>query len=160
MTDVVDPGIVRTSSLGHELEPGEAAALAAVMGVRPLARGELLVREGESDDTLYLLVSGRIAVSTPVAGMDTAVYNLGPGECAGTRAFVDRTPRKASLRATSDSVVYTLTPDAFESLLADHPRVVYKVMRAIFRVTHTNLMRMNLESEQLIRYITKTQGRY
>jgi len=160
MTEAVDPERIRKSSLGQELDSAEATALAAVMGVRRLARGELLVREGESADTLFLLVEGRLGVSTTVGGADATVYNLGPGECAGTRAFVDRTPRKASLRATGDATVYTLEPDRFESLLASHPRLVYKVMRAIFRVTHANLMRMNLESEQLIRYITKTQGRY
>ena len=82
------------------------------------------------------------------------------GECAGTRAFVDRTPRKATLRAIGNATIYTLTPDAFESLLDSHPRIVYKVMRALFRVTHSNLMRMNQESRELANYITKTHGRY
>jgi len=82
------------------------------------------------------------------------------GECAGTRAFVDRTPRKATLRSIGNTTVYTLTPDAFESLLDSQPRLVYKVMRSLFRVTHTNLMRMNQETEQLSNYINKTQGRY
>jgi len=31
------------------------------------------------------------------------------GECAGTRAFVDRSPRKATLRAIGDATVYMLT---------------------------------------------------
>ena len=82
------------------------------------------------------------------------------GECAGTRAFVDRVPRKATLRALDNATVYTLTPDAFESLLDLHPRLVYKVMRALFRVTHANLSRMNQESQELNNYIHKTQGRY
>ena len=41
-----------------------------------------------------------------------------------------------------------------------HSRIVYKVMRALFRVTHTNLMRVNQESQELAKYITKTGGRY
>ncbi|MDH3281859.1 MAG: Crp/Fnr family transcriptional regulator, partial [Gammaproteobacteria bacterium] len=41
-----------------------------------------------------------------------------------------------------------------------HPRLVYKVMRAMFRTVHTNLMRKNFESEELSHYITKTHGRY
>ncbi|MEO7623880.1 MAG: Crp/Fnr family transcriptional regulator, partial [Gallionella sp.] len=82
------------------------------------------------------------------------------GECAGTRAFVDRTPRKATLRAIGKATVYTLTPDSFDSLVDANPRLVYKVMRALFRNTHANLMRMNQESEQLSNYIQKSQGRY
>ena len=93
-------------------------------------------------------------------GQELVVYTMSVGECAGTRAFVDRTPRKATLRSIGDSTVCTLTPDAFEALLDKHPRIVYKVMRALFRITHTNLMRMNLESQELVNYVAKIRGRY
>jgi hypothetical protein len=33
-------------------------------------------------------------------------------------------------------------------------------MSALFRNTHTNLIRMNKEAEQLSNYISKTQGKY
>jgi len=144
-----------------ELDDNEAKLLAEKMGVHHLKDGELLVKEGGSDQSLYVVVSGKLAVySNDVHGKDSLVYTMKEGECAGTRAFVDRTPRKATLRAVGNTTVYTLTPKDFESLLDPHPRLVYKVMRALFRVTHTNLMRMNQETQQLSNYINKTQGRY
>jgi CRP-like cAMP-binding protein len=82
------------------------------------------------------------------------------GECAGTRAFVEQSPRKATLRSLGDSTVYTLTPANFEALLEANPRLAFKVMRALFRVTHANLSRMNQETRELANYISKTQGRY
>jgi CRP/FNR family transcriptional regulator, cyclic AMP receptor protein len=82
------------------------------------------------------------------------------GECAGTRAFVYRSPRKATLRAVGDATVYTPTPESIDIVVDTHPRLAYKVMRALFRVTHSNLMRMNQKSQQLSNYINKTQGRY
>jgi CRP-like cAMP-binding protein len=82
------------------------------------------------------------------------------GECAGTRAFIDRTTRKATLVAKGAATVYTLEPDAFETLIDGNPRLIYKVMSALFRNTHTNLIRMNKEAEQLSNYISKTQGKY
>jgi CRP/FNR family transcriptional regulator, cyclic AMP receptor protein len=33
-------------------------------------------------------------------------------------------------------------------------------MRAMFRITHANLLRMNLETQQLTEYVTKTHGHY
>lgn len=151
---------VRNSTLGAELYENEAMTLAGTMGVRKLKDGELLISEGKADTTLFLLAEGRLAVISNTDGRETVVYTMKEGECAGTRAFVDRTPRKATLRAVGDATVYCLTPDAFESLLDQHPRIVYKVMRALFRVTHSNLMRMNQESRELANYITKTHGRY
>ena len=50
--------------------------------------------------------------------------------------------------------------DRFETLIDSHPRIVYKVMRAMFRITHANLLRMNQETRQLTDYVTKTHGRY
>ncbi|MEW6313596.1 MAG: cyclic nucleotide-binding domain-containing protein [Pseudomonadota bacterium] len=160
MGNTADYQRVRNSSLGAELYEDEARTLAGIMGVRQLKDGELLISEGGSEHTLFILASGKLAVINTTDGKESIVYTMIEGECAGTRAFVDRTPRKATLRAVGNATVYTLTPDAFESLLDTHPRIVYKVMRALFRVTHTNLMRMNLESRELANYISKTHGRY
>jgi CRP/FNR family cyclic AMP-dependent transcriptional regulator len=161
MSEHADYHRVCNISVCAELDDNENKILAAKMGVRHLKDGELLIKEGAADQNLYVLVSGKLSVySTDINGRDNLVYTMKEGECAGTRAFVDRTPRKATLRAIGDTTVYTLAPKDFESLLDPHPRLVYKVMRALFRVTHTNLMRMNQETQQLSNYINKTQGRY
>lgn len=152
--------LICKSSLGDELAEAECQVLAGIMGVHRLQDGEMLVKEGEANCDLYLLAQGALAVISNTGGQEAVVYVMKEGECAGTRAFVDRTPRKATLRADGEAVVYSLTPDAFESLLEKHPLIVYKVMRALFRITHSNLMRMNQETQQLSNYISKTHGRY
>lgn len=148
------------SSLGDELKEEECRVLASIMGVHALQDGELLVTEGEANGDLFLLAQGALSVISNIGGQEAVMYVMKEGECAGTRAFVDRTPRKATLRAKGDAVIYSLAPDAFESLLEKHPLIVYKVMRALFRITHSNLMRMNQESQQLSNYISKSHGRY
>lgn len=161
MSDVADYKLVRNSSVGAELTEDKAKILAEKMGVRHLKEGEFLVKEGEADQTLYVLATGKLAVtSMDIDGVVQTVYTMKEGECAGTRAFVERSTRKATLQAVGAATVYTLTPDDFELLLASHPRVAFRVMRALFRVTHANLSRMNQESAQLTNYISKSQGRY
>ena len=161
MSNTADYKQVRNSSVGAELHEDEAKTLAAILGVRHLKDSELLVSEGGADQTLFILVSGKLAViSSVTGGKEKLVHTMREGECAGTRAFVDRTPRKATLRAIGNATVYTLTPDAFDSLVDAHPRLAYKVMRALFRNTHANLMRMNQESQELSNYIHKSEGRY
>jgi CRP/FNR family cyclic AMP-dependent transcriptional regulator len=161
MSDIADYKLVRNSSVGTELTEGEAGLLAEKLGVRHLKDGGLLVKEGEADQTLFILASGKIAVTSKDAGgVNKQVYTMKAGECAGTRAFVEQSPRKATLHALGDAEVYTLTPADFESLLDAHPHLAFKVMRALFRVTHANLSRMNQETQELSNYISKTQGRY
>ncbi len=161
MNNTADFRLIGKSSVCAEITEDEAKTLAAILGVRQLKDGELLVSEGAADQTLFILAAGKLAVFSLTAdGKEKLVYTMKEGECAGTRAFVDRTPRKATLRAIGDATVYTLTPEAFDTVVDAQPRLAYKVMRALFRVTHANLMRMNQESQELSNYIHKTQGRY
>lgn len=160
MTDKASCEAVIDSVLGHELDKDECEVLTRVMNVRHLSDGEVLVKEGEHDNTLFILTSGRLVVSSKKGMRDIDVYTMKVGECAGTRAFVDLAPRQASLRALGATTVYMLEPADFEGLLEEHPRVVYKVMRGLFRLTHMNLMRMNTETQALSNYINKTGGRF
>ena len=113
------------SSLGDELKEEECRVLAGCLGVHAVKDGELLVIEGEANCDLYLLATGALSVISITGVQESVVYVMKDGECAGTRAFVDRTPRKATLRASGEAVVYSLTPDAFESLLEKHPLIVF-----------------------------------
>jgi CRP/FNR family transcriptional regulator, cyclic AMP receptor protein len=160
MSNSADYKLVRNSSVGAELHEDEAKTLAGILGVRQLKDGELLVSEGGAEQTLFILVAGKLGVISTISGKEKLVHTMKEGECAGTRAFVDRTPRKATLRSVGNSTVYTLTPEDFDKVVDNHPRLAYKVMRALFRNTHANLMRMNQESQELSNYIHKSQGRY
>lgn len=160
MAVVVDFEQIGASALGAELSVNECQVLASVMGAQVFEDGELLVSASGTEHTLFLLVSGEIEIINELGGTDEVMYQMQPGEVAGTRAFVDRSPRKATLRAKGRCVVYTLEPYDFESLLETHPRILYKVMRSLFRITHSNLLRMNQETAQLTDYINRSHGRY
>ncbi len=160
MTKLDKSEAVGRSILGAELDPEECDALAGKVGLQEMHKGELIVREGEARRTLFVLADGKMSVCKADGKSETCLYQLRMGECAGTRAFLDGSERKAILRADTDGVVLTLEPEDFEQLIESHPHLVYKVMKALFRVTHTNLMRMNLESAELRNYMMKTGGRY
>ncbi|MCB1734608.1 MAG: cyclic nucleotide-binding domain-containing protein [Gammaproteobacteria bacterium] len=155
MSSDVSCDAIRGSSLGRELTGEECEVLSGVMRARDLDDGDVLVTHGQEDTTLFLLVFGHIAVVSDDDGEEKTVYRMKPGEIAGTRAFVDRVPRKATLKSVGASRVYCMQPDDFEQLIDSHPHVVYKVMRALFCITHSNLMRMNVESHHLANYITR-----
>ena len=148
------------AALCAELDDTERAILAEKMGETTATDGEALATEGAVQQTLFVLVSGRVEVCRTSAKGEETVYEMKPGECAGTRVFIDQAPRMATLRSKGDSHVLTLEPEAFESLLDEHPRLVYKVMRALTRLTHENLLRMNRETDEMQGYFLRTGGRY
>ena len=104
----------------HELRRRIAAQLLRdLMEVRELSGGDVLVREGDTDHALHLLVHGNLDVSKAGAGgEDIHLHTMQQGELAGAMGFVDGIPRSATLRAKSQTLVYSLQREAFERLAA------------------------------------------
>jgi CRP-like cAMP-binding protein len=160
MTQNINCNFMMNSLLGQDLDEGECAVLGGIMKLRQLQDGEDLVKPGDTSRTLFVLAAGSLAVKSGIGGNEATLYTVKVGECAGTRAFVEGTPRPSRLHAAGKATVYALEPEAFESLLETHPGIMYKFMRGLFRQTHANLVKMDAESQQLSNYINKTGGRY
>lgn len=149
------------SSLGAELSDDDVSTLGALMSERELADGDFLFREGTSEDSLHVVLMGKLEVVKCTAGDDLAsLAVLRDGELAGELSFIDGAPHTVSLRALCETHVLSLSREAFESIIESHPRLVYKVMRAVARSAHRIVHRMNTEFIELSNYIFKQHGRY
>lgn len=158
MTDTY--ALVRDSRLATELDDAQARVLAGVMSVRDLADDETLVEEGHSDDRLYVIVSGAIAVSKRERNEWLNLNVLTKGDLVGELAFMDGRAHYATLRALGATRVLVLDRRSLERLLDSDPRVVYNVMRAIFRVVHSIMHRLGAQQSELTNYIYKQHGKY
>jgi CRP-like cAMP-binding protein len=153
--------LILQSSLGKELSVDEATILSSLMSSRDLVDGEFLFDEGMADDSLYVLLKGKLEVMkrTGADGMASLAV-LRDGDLAGELSFIDGQLHTVGLRALCDSQVLSLKREEFEGLVDKDPRVVYKVMRAVTRSAHQIVHRMNHESIELNNYIFKQHGRY
>jgi CRP-like cAMP-binding protein len=162
--DMTDPAIVEglsKSKLAFELTERQCETLARSMSLRDLVAGDLLVREGDTDDHLYVVASGALGV-VKAAGTDneTTLNALRPGDVVGELSFLDGAKRFASLIALSDTRVLGLSRGDLEALLENDPHLVYRVMRAIVRVVHDIQRRLSMQTVELTNYLYKTHGRY
>ena len=161
LNDAAAVAALRESKLAAELTEAQLATLAGHVAFRDLGADEVLVPEGTSDNHLYVIVSGTLAV---VRGARTAepttLFTLGPGDFAGEMSFIDATPHYASLVASGPTRVLGLEREKLEALLDSHPQIVYRVMRAIIRTVHVIQRRLAMQSVELTNYITKQHGRY
>ncbi len=103
------------------LSGAERQALAARLDVRALRRGDVLMRQGNEADALYVVVSGRFAVT--LEGRRNPVSEIGPGQPAGEIAFLTGGVRTATVTAMRDSLVLALSRAEFEDLVAAHPGI-------------------------------------
>ena len=99
-----------------DLDEAERTRLAAELETLTLKRGGVLVRQGETADALYIVVTGRFAIT--VDGRRQAIAELGPGQPVGEIAFLAGGARTATVTALRDSVVLRLGWAEFEELSA------------------------------------------
>ena len=153
--------IIRNSPMGADLSEDECKILSGIMRSRELTDGEIIFHEGDTDEMLWMLNSGRLAVTRDVGGGEHVnLHVMQVGSLVGEMAFVDGRPHSATVRALGDARVFELSRADFESQIEAHPMLVYKVMRSIIRVVHDTLMRMNQQHVEMANYISKAHGRY
>ena len=85
---------------------------------------------------------------------------LTAGDLAGELAFLDSRPRYAALVALGPTKVFSLQRAKLESLLDQHPLIVYRVMRAIALFAHEVLHRSAAQMAELTAYMFKTSPKY
>lgn len=161
MTDRAIVDALRHSRLGAELTDEQTQTLAENLIFRDLKLDEVLVGEGTSDNHLYVIVRGSLGVvrNAGTAGQVT-LLTLIAGDLVGELSFIDETPHYASLVATGPTRVFGLERGKLEALLATHPQIVYRVMRAIVRTVHEIQRRISMHSAELTNYIYKQHGKY
>jgi NADH dehydrogenase len=83
---------------------------------------EVICREGDRGDWLYIIVEGELEVVKHVSDQGELVYRrLGAGECFGEIALVTNSPRTATVRSCTAVDVIALDRDAFGALFATFP---------------------------------------
>ena len=161
MTDHAIVDAVRHSRLATELSEAQMRTLADSLVLRDLRPDEVLVKEGKSDNHLYVIVNGAIGVVRNAGTTErVTLLTLTTGDLVGELSFIDDTPHYASLVAIGPTRVFGLEREKLESLLLTQPELVYRVMRAIVRTVHEIQRRISMQSQELTNYIYKQHGKY
>ena len=95
---------------------------------RRLADAEVIVKEGEPVDALFITVAGQLRV-TLRNGQEVARLNV--GEVVGEIAFVDSSPPSATVAAMGESVVLALPKAVLQQRLADDMPFAARFYRAL-----------------------------
>ena len=115
-----------------EAIPEEArTALTACGNFSSLPEGFFLMKQGDPQDLLSILVSGKLSAT---ARSDSSVVELGmimPGESVGEMNVID--PRKASadVRAVISSRVWSISKEALDRYLEENPAYGVRLLRSI-----------------------------
>ncbi|MEI6415003.1 MAG: SpoIIE family protein phosphatase [Pseudomonadota bacterium] len=111
--------------------------------------GEILFREGDYGDSLYLIVNGALRIikdEVPVWVERT------PGTCVGEMALVSGEPRSATVQAMEKTRLLRITRDDFNDALGKDVRIARGVFSAMNRKLQDNLLdQVRVERREIAR---------
>lgn len=98
---------------------------------REYADGDVICRQGEVGDQMYVVQAGAAVAVHEEAGSQTVVGELGPGDVFGEMAIFDRQPRSATVRAKGAARVLTLDKRAFLRQVHEDPSLAFRILQRL-----------------------------
>ena len=132
ITVVIDQQLLAEVDLFRGLGQAALDALVAQAKVRNLQRGDVLFREGDEADTLYVVVHGRIAIANKsIDGRESMVALMEHGDLFGEMPLFDHQNRSAEARALEPSEVIALPYQPLQDLYREQPELLWKVVELL-----------------------------
>ena len=111
---------------GSGLTSADVAEVAEAAEVQTKRAGEIVLKEGDSGNDMYVIRKGSMIVERTIAGKPVFLSYLPAGAYVGEMAVIDGEPRSATVKAAIKSEVIRLPGDAFLRLLEKKPQLAKK----------------------------------
>lgn len=115
---MISPELFAKVPLFDALAPSERQMLAQAATLRRFRRGERIVTQGQTGESFFVIVKGRVSVLVlSPEGREVVLSTLGDGDHFGEMALLDDSPRSASVVASERSELAVLSRSVFFEVL-------------------------------------------
>lgn len=137
------------SYLFEGLSPSELRTIASCCKTQKLAQGETLFQMGQTNNQLFLVLSGQVKVSIKDAqGKEHPLSFLGPGNSFGEMSLLTGNPTSSDVSAILETEILCIEKEAFLKILETHPSVSLKINQLLSeRLKETNLLQVIQKQE-------------
>ncbi len=115
--------LLRSVPFLRDLPPEDFSVLAARLRPQSAVAREVIFREGDAGDSLYLIARGVVRISRREGSKWRHVATLMAGNFFGEGAFLDHRPRNATVTAVSPCSFYKLRRKDLEILFDVYPNI-------------------------------------
>jgi sulfate permease, SulP family len=113
---------------------------------KQLRAGEVLFREGDPGDRLFLLTAGTVTLVSAAGRGTHRIASFESGVMFGELAMIDGLPRSATAMAEQDAELYALSRDALERLNQIDPQLPLKLLE---NLAHHLSQRLRQTTDQM-----------
>jgi CRP-like cAMP-binding protein len=122
--------ILRESDLFQGLTPPEMDELITHLRMIRTQKGFEIIRQGDSWDSFYFIISGRVSVKVKKGSKTIKMDHLGKEEFFGEMALLTLQPRNATITSEEVSELLVLKKTEFDNILMKNPARAQKIRQA------------------------------
>jgi CRP-like cAMP-binding protein len=107
--------------------------------------GEVVIRQGERADCMYIVQEGQVEVVAEAANGDIRLGVLEPGNVFGEMALFSRAPRSATVRALGETRVLRVDKEGFLKRMHEDPSLAFRILQKMadrIRVLDAEIVRL------------------
>lgn len=106
-----------------------------------LQPGDVLIREGDPGDSLYVVLEGEFEVTKQSGSGEVVIAHRGAGEVMGEMSLLDNEPRSATVRALTACRLLKIDQESFHKLLEGSPSAARAILKTVTsRLRNTEAM--------------------
>lgn len=149
MTIVPDFGLRASCELCRGVACESHAEIHAGSFRRRLATNDVLVRQGDTAEAIYIVVAGQLrATQTTADGQQVIVRYLGPGELVGPLALAGEAAHSDTVTAVNDTHLIGWSSAEMRAIIGRHPAIAFNALAALgrrYRESQTRVQELSTE---------------
>lgn len=98
---------------------------------RSYSDGEVVIRQGDVCDCMYVIQSGEVEVLYEEGGREARLVVLGEGDVFGEMAIFERQVRSATVRVRGEARILTVDRRTFLRRVQEDPSLAFNILRGL-----------------------------
>lgn len=152
--------ILKNVSIFSDTCDDDLAKIAAEMKKKDISAGDLICREGDPGDELFVVIKGKVSIFIiDTEGKEVVLSEITDGSFFGEMSIIDQAPRSANCRAVEDSIFLVMHTDDFTHITRTMPECAVKIMNNMLAITVKRLMNVGAFVTQMVQWGAESRKR-
>ncbi len=118
---------LKQNALFKETPVDQLVHLMQIARIQKLPENTEFIKEGQTGDELFIIMEGEVSVTRK--GKEIARLRM--GDCIGELSIIDKEPRSATVKTTTQSLLLSLQRNDFLLTLKSNPAIAINIMKVI-----------------------------
>lgn len=144
------PELLSALPIFENLSGAQLRFVTRILHERTYRKGEVIFNESEPGAGLYIIVSGRVAISKLIEGSEPALLaEFQEGNFFGELALIEEVPRSATAVAAEKTELLAFPKPDLDRLIERQPQLAVKILYNLSRLIAQRLLQANANIGEL-----------